>query len=1013
LPPLAAVTQGAVDTGHGMVGIRYPGNVGLAARRSLRRGLTCFLLSLSVLVVLSGATAAWAASLDLTEQERRWIAEHPSVSVGVVSDNEPYSFFRNGQIMGWTVDVLHRLEALTGLPFNIRMGIWPEIYGQFRDGALDVIADISRTEERAGAIAFTDPYHLRRTVLFQNVDRPLSDLESVEALRGKRIGVIKDIYYADALRRAGIEPVEYGSYRELLAAVAFGWIDAAAAAEMTGNFFARENGFSNVDVAGALPLTGVSLEDFRLGVLRGPAGSDRAILHGILDKAVAALPTEELAGITERWLVYRSGRAIAPGPLRLLPEEQAFIQTAPALKIGFMSDYEPFSFLADGRGQGLAVELAHDISAQTGLVLAPVYDNWSNLLSRFRQGDIDIIANISHTEERAAYTLFSQEYYRIPNAVFVRSGFGPYEGLQSLLGKTVGIGRDIYYGEKLKQKLGEVRAYPAQEEILRALSRGEVDAAIMALSNGNAIIRRLGLINIEIGGEFVMDGVQREDLRFGVSPKYPYAKSIIDRAMSALPLARWSELETRWLGPAVAGITRDRVALTTEERAYLDRKGVVTVCVDPDAPPFMRLEGDGTLDGVAADVLSLLAERGGFSWQTTALPDRRVAPSCDLLPLVTEEPISPADWDLTPPYLVLPVAIATQLHKPFVESLRELSGQRVGIVPARVPAGLLRRRYPDVTLVEVANEKAGIDRLQNGDLDAVLGTLPALAYVITNDGVNEVKISGRVAEDWRAAIATRADEPLLGEIIAKLVAGLGPDEIQTIVNRRMLVRVERTVDYTLVLHLAGAALVLLALFFYWNRKLYRLNSALNEANRKLRDISITDALTGLSNRLHFDARAAADFALCRREGRIFAIAMVDVDHFKPINDEMGHVFGDLCLQHVAAILTSCFRRGGDLVARYGGEEFVVVAPTDAPEEFADRLESLRRAVEDSPFENAQGRRRLTVSVGCHGAVPGAADSLDDFIRLADTRLYEAKRQGRNRVVNSGPPAAPTTAAGRA
>ncbi|MGX1100498.1 transporter substrate-binding domain-containing protein [Amorphus sp. MBR-141] len=965
-------------------------------------------LALAVLTLFASANASLA--VELTEAERQWIADHPTATVGVVADNEPYSFFRNGSMMGWTLDVLDRIEVETGINLVPRMGAWPEIYGTFRAGALDVIADISLTDARQPLIAFTDAYHQRRTVVFQNVDYPLALPVSVKGLTEKRIGIVKDIYYAGALREAGIEPVEYDTYRDLMAALAFGWVDAVIAAEMTGNFFARENGFSNVASVGAVPVAGVSLEDFRLGVLKVDGDQNRAVLHAILAKAVAALPTEELAAITERWLSYRSSRALpVGGPLRLLPEEQAFVANTPPLKVGFISDYEPFSFLEDGKGQGLAVDLAHVISASTGLAMIPIYDNWSNLLDAFRAGEIDIISNISRTNQREVYTLFSREYHRIPNAVFVRSGFGPYRGLESLEGRSVGIGRGIYYADALEARLKEVRGYSTQEEILEALADGEVDAAIMALSNGNAIVRRLGLINIEIGGEFLMEGVEREDLRFGVSPRYPYARSIIDRAMNAMSTASWNELETRWLGPPLAGVARNRPVLTTVERDYLDAKGVLKVCVEPLTPPYTAVDEDGNFTGVAAEVMERLAKQGGFSWQVVPVPiwsaglQKAQDYECDVLPFVTDSIGQDDQWTFTLPYLVLPMAVASSLDAPIVDRMSELAGKRVGVAPGESPIRVLERRYPDVILVEVTNEAEALDGVRTGKIDAALGTLPSLGYLLASERLYDVKIAGRIAEDWRASIATRADEPMLAAIFSKLVGGLDAEDVQAMLTQQMLVRIDERADYTRLLVLGGAALLVLALVVYWNRKLKRLNIALERANQKLQDVSITDALTGLYNRRQFDARIAEEFGLCQRNGWLFSVAMVDVDHFKRVNDERGHVFGDQCLRHIAELARTVFGREGDVLGRYGGEEYIVFTPGGSSEDFFERLEELRRLVAQKSFQSADQTWHLTISAGGHAAVPRPDETPSDFVRRADARLYEAKQSGRNHVVAAARP----------
>ena len=963
---------------------------------------TVFAFFLLITSLFAGPLAA--EPIELTPEERAYIAANRTATIGLVADNEPYSFYLNGKIMGWSVDVLDAISEMTGLDFAVRLGSWPEIYGQFRRGGLDVIADISLTEERERFIAFTEPYHLRRTILFENVDRPLGELTDLEALKQRRIGVIRDIYYANALKDAGFQLQEYATYRDLMAAVAFGWVDGALAAELTGNFFIRENGFTNVTAAGALPLTAVSLEDFRLGVLNRPG--DDAILASILQKAVLALPAETLDEITGRWLTYRTGRTMNAGLLRLLPEEQAFIEEAPTFSIGFIIDYQPFSYLENGRGQGLAVDLAQYVSASTGLSFEPVYDNWAELLRRFKAGELDIITNISRTEARSDYTLFSDEYHRIPNAVFVRSGFGPYRDIADLDGKRIGIGRDIYYAEAVSARFDDVRQYDGQEALMHALADGEIDAAIISLSNGNAIIRRDGLINIEIGGEFVMEGVEREDLRFGVSPKYPYLASIIDSTLASIPTARWQEMENRWLGPPLAGIDRRRDVLNEDERDYLRDKGALRVCVDPQSPPYTMIERDGGFTGAVADILSLLSRNGDFSWQIQPVPlagenerDATLA-DCDVLPFVVSADFAAAEFELAPAYLEMALAVASPLQAPFVESMRDLEGQRVGVVPNHAPLAVLKARYPDVTLVALDNESKGLDAVLDGTLDAVVGPLDTLVYMIAAKDTNDVKISGRISESVQVVAATAADEPMLGDIFEKLIATLDPAEVDRILNRQKLAPFKRTIDYRLLFATAALIAIVFLVFLYWVRKLRLLNRALNTANDLLHQSSITDGLTGLYNRNHFIARAEEVFEQCRRDRERFTLTMLDVDHFKPINDRLGHVFGDACLEHLAGIFRSHFQRAADMVARYGGEEFIAYHISGRAEEIHAFIEDLRAKVEASPARHGDHVQPLTVSIGFYSAVPGANDTLDRFIAEADQRLYKAKKAGRNRAVGT-------------
>jgi diguanylate cyclase len=182
-------------------------------------------------------------------------------------------------------------------------------------------------------------------------------------------------------------------------------------------------------------------------------------------------------------------------------------------------------------------------------------------------------------------------------------------------------------------------------------------------------------------------------------------------------------------------------------------------------------------------------------------------------------------------------------------------------------------------------------------------------------------------------------------------------------------------------------------------RIFLLESFLSDATR---DAS-TDALTGLSNRRAFDAalRHAAGDAM--NSGATLAFVLLDIDHFKMVNDHWGHPAGDEVLRQVAATLTRTVR-GGDLVARYGGEEFAVILPRTGRRGALAVAENVREAVAAQPFcvSTAHGSDAdmdcfsVTVSAGISCYVPG--ESLGHWLARADVALYCAKHAGRNRVV---------------
>lgn len=166
-----------------------------------------------------------------------------------------------------------------------------------------------------------------------------------------------------------------------------------------------------------------------------------------------------------------------------------------------------------------------------------------------------------------------------------------------------------------------------------------------------------------------------------------------------------------------------------------------------------------------------------------------------------------------------------------------------------------------------------------------------------------------------------------------------------------------------------------------------------------------DYLTGLPNRRTLHHRGAVAFERALAGDTQFAVALIDIDHFKSINDRFGHDVGDQALRHIGhALAGAC--RDGEMVARQGGEEFVVLLDGADAEQALIAGERLRRMVEASPYDDDARPLALTVSIGV--ATISAADSgFEHLLSRADQALYRAKAEGRNRVVLAASPAAPS------
>lgn len=171
--------------------------------------------------------------------------------------------------------------------------------------------------------------------------------------------------------------------------------------------------------------------------------------------------------------------------------------------------------------------------------------------------------------------------------------------------------------------------------------------------------------------------------------------------------------------------------------------------------------------------------------------------------------------------------------------------------------------------------------------------------------------------------------------------------------------------------------------------------ALEAANQQLAQLSVTDNLTGLLNRGAWEIKLNEEFARCKRYTKHSSLLMLDIDHFKRVNDQYGHPVGDDVIRHLAELLRTCFR-STDFPGRYGGEEFAVVLPETDAEAARIIAERLRQTIADTVVESHGHQLSYSVSIGI-ACLDSSIATASQWIKTADQALYDAKNGGRNQV----------------
>jgi diguanylate cyclase (GGDEF)-like protein len=198
--------------------------------------------------------------------------------------------------------------------------------------------------------------------------------------------------------------------------------------------------------------------------------------------------------------------------------------------------------------------------------------------------------------------------------------------------------------------------------------------------------------------------------------------------------------------------------------------------------------------------------------------------------------------------------------------------------------------------------------------------------------------------------------------------------------------------------------------FSWSAQISRLiimmtasalSLALVSRSQRLLQLATRDPLTGLFSRGYVDDRFAVELSRARRYDKVLTVAVIDADRFKLLNDTHGHQAGDLALQKIGALLHDTFRQS-DTAGRYGGEEFVVILPETDMTAAQQKMEFLRESVANTPISVATSGEKVQVTISAGlASFPQDGESAAELFALADERMFQAKGQGRNRVVAGG------------
>ncbi len=699
--------------------------------------------------------------------------------------------------------------------------------------------------------------------------------------------------------------------------------------------------------------------------------------------------------------------------LEFTPLELNYLSKKKTLNVCIDPNWMPFEMNKDGTHIGLTADYMRLFEDTLGIpiILSPT-KTWSETLTFAESHQCDFISAVARSEEKSKYLDFSQGYFK-SSIVIATDMHKPWvSDISELQDKRLAIVRGYAIGDFLKAKYPNLTLVEVDtlEKGLESVEKGEIYGYVGTLATVGYNIQQNYFGRLKITSK--LEGSW--DLNVGIRKDEPILTQIMDKMISAIPASVDQKILNNWISVSIAH--EDPNKLTQSEKLFLQHHPIIRFRTRTNQPPF-EFVSKGMAEGIAVDYIREIAKIVGITPQFVfddsptdlshkELANGRVKYDTLLYSVQTEE--RRKQFNYGEPFLSYPVMVLVNKSTSTIRSINELNGKMIAMEQGHISADWIHTDYPDINVVEVSNTAQALYMVEDNRAEAYIGNLAVANYMIAYGLLSNVEVGIPTKyKDIEYHFVAPKDWPELTSILSKGFRSLTPSQHSLIQQRWYTSQAVEKQDYTLVAQILFASMVMFIWFYWSNSRLSAAKSKVDEAlsqlkatqqvleikNIELERLSVTDKLTGIYNRVKLEAVLSNELDRAIRYGEGFAVILVDLDHFKHVNDTLGHQSGDRVLKEVADLFETN-RRNVDTLGRWGGEEFLIICPHSTLNDATIFAEHLR---ENIAMHNIVEIGKITASFGVTAFRQG--DNTIDLLSRSDEALYASKASGRNKVTS--------------
>ena len=471
-------------------------------------------------------------------------------------------------------------------------------------------------------------------------------------------------------------------------------------------------------------------------------------------------------------------------------QELDFIKNNKTISIAMMDNFKPFSFINNGKHQGLCVDIIHKISDISGLEFDIQTSRWSKALEKFKQNKVDMISGISHRKDREKFTLFSQPVFEIPTFIFGLKSDNLYINNKSLKGKTVAVSKDIFYIPVLKELGIKIKEYDSSTQKAQAVVTGKADYFLASYSTGQKAIVSQSLDTLKAIDEF--SKIKKEDLRFGITKNNPLLHSIIKKSIKQIPSSTFLKLSAKWIINNTPQKNKT-IQLSKEEKAYINNKGIIKVHNELAWAPYNHYY-NGKVVGLSVDYMNLIAKKTGLKIKYISGPSwneflkMMKTDSLDVMLNIAKTPKREQYLTFTTPYIKALDTLFIPKNSPLknASSLKDFNGKTIAVVKGFYEEELIKKHYPKIKLYLAENTVDAFKAVLFKKADATINIYAVGIYTIAKYSMNNIYPLFELKDNrfhLDLNIATSKNNKILNSIIQKGLNAITAEEYSNIQNK--------------------------------------------------------------------------------------------------------------------------------------------------------------------------------------------------------------------------------------